>query len=186
LLDAAERVFERQLPDTVGLREVAAEGKVSHGLVTHYFGTYDAVVSAVIERRLARARSTAFAALAQATLADDGDEAPLLTVLIELFSDRPLMRLLAWALLSGRDLTAVVVPGQLARLVDGMAARLTSLGATVRRDRLEFATTAAIATLVGWSVAGSLFVRAAASDPIGHNELKRELRRMLRAYLALP
>lgn len=186
LLDAAERVFADHLPDSVGLREIAAEAAVSHGLVTHYFGTYDALVSAVIERRLGRARATAFAALAQSTLADDGDEAPLLTVLIELFSDRSLMRLLAWALLSGRDLTSIVTPGQLAQLVDGMAARLTALGTKVRRDRLEFATTAAIATLVGWSVAGPLFTRAAGGAPIGHAELKRELRRMLRAYLALP
>jgi hypothetical protein len=80
----------------------------------------------------------------------------------------------------------IIAPGQLARLVDGMAARLTVVGVNVRRDRLEFATTAAIATLVGWSVAGPLFVRAAGGEPIGHAELRRELRRMLRAYLALP
>jgi AcrR family transcriptional regulator len=186
LLDAAERVFEAHLPDSVGLREIAGEAAVSHGLVTHYFGTYDALVTAVIERRLGRARSTAFAALAQATLAEDGDEAPLLTVLIELFSDRALMRLLAWALLSGRDLTSVIAHGQLARLVDGMAARLTAGGVRVRRDRLEFATTAAIAALVGWAIAGPLFTRAAGGGPIGPVELKRELRRMLRAYVALP
>jgi hypothetical protein len=103
-----------------------------------------------------------------------------------LFADRALMRLLTWALLSGRDLTSVVAPGQLGRLIDGMAARLTALGTTVRRDRLAFATTAAIATLVGWSVAGPLFARAAGDAPIGHDELKRELRRMLRAYVTLP
>lgn len=186
LLDAAEAVFARQLPDAVGLREIAAEAEVSHGLVTHYFATYDGLVSAVIERRIERARTTAFAALAQATLAGDGDDAPLLTVLLELFSDRVLMRLFTWALLSGRDLTAVIGEGQLGRLIDGMAARLAALGTQVARERLEFAVLAAVAALVGWSVAGPMLARASGGAPLARDVLKQELRRMVRAYLLLP
>jgi TetR/AcrR family transcriptional regulator, repressor for neighboring sulfatase len=186
ILDAAERVFQDHLPDAVGLREIAAEAKVSHGLVTHYFGTYDGLVSAVVGRRVERARETAFSALAQATFAPSGDEAPLLTVLVELLADRMLMRLFTWAVLSGRDLSAVIGTGQLARLIDGMAARLTALGMPVRRDRLEFATTAAIAVLVGWAIAGPMFARATGREPLAPEELKREVQRMVRAYLALP
>jgi AcrR family transcriptional regulator len=186
LLDAAEAVFARHLPDAVGLREIAAEAQVSHGLVTHYFETYDGLVSAVIERRFGRARSTAFAALAQATLAEDGDDAPLLTVLIELFSDRVLMRLVAWALLSGRDLSAVIGPGQLGQLIDGMAARLAATGVETRRDRLEFTVVTMIAALVGWAVAGALFAGATGGPPIERDQLRRELRRMARAYLMAP
>ena len=186
LLDAGEAVFARQLPDAVGLREIAAEACVSHGLVTHYFATYEGLVSAVIERRMERARSTAFAALAQATLAAEGDDAPLLTVLIELFSDRVLMRLVAWALLSGRDLARVIGPGELGRLIDGMAVRLAAQGTPVARDRLEFAVVAAVAALVGWSIAGPLLARATGGEPFAPDALKRELRRMVRAYLLLP
>lgn len=110
----------------------------------------------------------------------------MLTVLVELLADRMLMRLFAWAVLSGRDLSAVIGAGQLARLIDGMAARLTALGMTVRRDRLEFATTAAIAVLVGWAIAGPMFARSTGREPLGQDELKREVQRMVRAYLALP
>src|SRR5438128_2211734 len=57
ILDAADRVFERFMPDEVGLKEVAREAGVSHGLLTHYFGTYDALVEAALERRVERARA---------------------------------------------------------------------------------------------------------------------------------
>src|ERR1043166_3753522 len=86
ILDAADRVFRDHLPDAVGLREIAAAAGVSHGLVTHYFATYEGLVNAVIERRLAAARTAAFAHLAQMTLA--ADEAPLLSILVDLLEDR--------------------------------------------------------------------------------------------------
>src|SRR5215468_1442686 len=101
ILDAADRVFRDHLPDAVGLREIAAAAGVSHGLVTHYFATYEGLVNAVIERRLAAARTAAFAHLAQMTLAPD--EAPLLSILVDLLEDRTLVRLLVWSFLTGRS-----------------------------------------------------------------------------------
>ena len=70
--------FRDHLPDAVGLREIAATAGVSHGLVTHYFSTYDGLVAAVIARRFDAARTAAFAHLAQMTFA--ADEAPLLVI----------------------------------------------------------------------------------------------------------
>jgi len=92
----------------------------------------------VIERRFGRARGTAFAALAHARWPR--------TVTMRRFTDRADRAILgsradaavAWALLSGRDLSAVIGPGQLGRLIDGMAARLAAKGAAIRRDRLNF------------------------------------------------
>src|SRR5215831_13022384 len=100
ILDAADLVFRDHLPDGVGLREIAAAAGVSHGLVTHYFATYDGLVAAVIARRLEAARTAAFAHLAQMTFA--ADEAPLLSVLVDLLEDRTLVRLLIWSFLTGR------------------------------------------------------------------------------------
>src|SRR5262245_62403134 len=82
ILDAADAVFRDHLPDAVGLREIAAAAEVSHGLVTHYFATYDGLVGAVIARRLDAARGRAFAQLAQMTFL--ADEAPLVSVLVDL------------------------------------------------------------------------------------------------------
>jgi AcrR family transcriptional regulator len=77
ILDAADAVFRDHLPDAVGLREIAVAAGVSHGLVTHYFATYENLVAAVLSRRLEAARSAAFAHLAQMTFT--ADEAPLLS-----------------------------------------------------------------------------------------------------------
>jgi len=59
-------------------------------------------------------------------------------VLIELFSDRVLMRLVAWALPQRSRSERGDRAGQLGRLIDGMAARLAATGAAIRRDRLDF------------------------------------------------
>ena len=56
ILEAAERVFATHLPDVVGLKDVAREAGVSHALVTHYFGTYSALVEATLERRFFKLR----------------------------------------------------------------------------------------------------------------------------------
>src|SRR5215510_10359824 len=113
ILDAADRVFREHLPDAVGLREIAAAAGVSHGLVTHYFATYDGLVAAVIARRLDAARTAAFAHLAQMTFATD--EAPLLAVLVDLLEDRTLARLIVWSLLTGRGVALLGSAGQVGR-----------------------------------------------------------------------
>jgi len=91
ILDAADAVFRDHLPDAVGLREIAAAAGVSHGLVTHYFATYEGLVAAVIARRLDAARTAAFAHLAQSMFT--ADEAPLLSVLVDLLEDHTLIQL---------------------------------------------------------------------------------------------
>src|SRR5215813_3343730 len=110
ILDAADRVFREHLPDAVGLREIAAEAGVSHGLVTHYFATYEGLITAVIARRLDAARTAAFAHLAQMTFAPD--EVPLLSMLVDLLEDRTLVRLLVWSILSGRSTEIIGRDGQ--------------------------------------------------------------------------
>src|SRR4051794_7784372 len=56
ILTAAERVFAEHVPDVVGLKEIAREAEVSHALVSHYFGSYEALVEATLERRLRAVR----------------------------------------------------------------------------------------------------------------------------------
>ncbi|MFB6986797.1 TetR/AcrR family transcriptional regulator [Streptomyces sp. NPDC056230] len=55
-MDAATDLIARHGPDGVGLRRVAETVGVTHGLVTHYFGTYRALVRAVLERENERKR----------------------------------------------------------------------------------------------------------------------------------
>ncbi|HEX3765397.1 MAG TPA: helix-turn-helix domain-containing protein [Kofleriaceae bacterium] len=185
ILDAADRVFRDHLPDAVGLREVAAAAGVSHGLVTHYFATYERLVAAVIARRLDVARTAAFAHLAQMTFAPD--EVPLLSVLVDLLEDRTLVRLLVWSLMSGRSAEIVGRDGQAGRLIDGMVARFAVVGTPVPRARLEFAAMVALASITGWAVLGEAMDRAfGRAAPVEIATLRTELQRMLRAYVAAP
>jgi len=57
ILDAAERVFAEKGPDAAGLKDVAAMAGVSHALVSHYFGSYDALVEETLARRTWRSSS---------------------------------------------------------------------------------------------------------------------------------
>ena len=185
ILDAAEAVFARRLPDEVGLRDVAERARTSHGLVTHYFGTYDRLVEAVLVRRLDAARELAFARLADVTLA--ADDIPLVSVLVDLLADRALMRLLAWAFLTGRGAPLLGRRGQLGRLVDAIAARLAARGAPVARARVEVTTIAAVTIITGLGVAGDALAHLLDRDaPLGADVLRVELQRMFRAYLGAP
>ena len=187
LLDAAERVFARSMPDEVGLKEIAQEAGVSHALVTHYFGTYAALVEATLERRAAAARGRILERLVTAGFSP-GRETALLEVLTDLVRDRLTMRLITWAVLSGRAHADNFFPTRargLALVVDGMEARLRASGdADVPRRRLEFAVMAAFAMAVGFATAGPAMHRA-----LGHegepdqDELLADMHAMLKAYV---
>ena len=180
ILDAADRVFAKTLPDAVGLRDLAREANVSHGLLTHHFGSYDALIASVIERRLTAMRTAAFGRLAQATFAPT--DSPLLDVLIDLLDDPTLTRLISWSLLTGRRV--IDTPGQLGQMIDAMHARLRALGSKATRERLEISVVMAISMVAGWSVAGPAIERAAGrAEPYPRDQLRRELHRMMRAYV---
>ncbi|HEX4416664.1 MAG TPA: TetR/AcrR family transcriptional regulator [Kofleriaceae bacterium] len=180
ILDAADRVFARELPDAVGLREIAAEAKISHGLVTHYFATYDNLVATVLERRLGAARAQAFAKLGQGF---DPRKQPLLDALIELLEDKALVRLIAWSALRGDPVFGKA--GGLGRLVDVLMAPLIAGGAKPDRTRFELALVFAMSTVMGWGVIGASLANGVGAR-IDRERLRTELQRMLFAYLGAP
>lgn len=56
ILEAAVRTLSQRGPAAIGLKEVAAEAGVSHALVAHYFGTYEALVEAAVGETLRTVR----------------------------------------------------------------------------------------------------------------------------------
>jgi len=186
IFDAAEHIFARFLPDEVGLKEIAGEAGVSHGLVTHYFGTYDALVEATLARRLDAARTEVLERLV-AVAFDSGQEFALLRVLMEMFRDPVVMRLLTWTILRGRsngtDFFATHVRG-LKLVVDAMEARLKALGAKVSRERLDFSVLAAVSMSLGIASAGDAIRKALGhDDALPDDELWAKMQAMLRSYL---
>lgn len=185
LLDAAESVFTTFMPDEVGLKEIARAAGVSHALVTHYFGTYAALVEATLERRATAARERIVHRLVTGVVPGEGTA--LLDELTALVRDRLTMRLLAWAILSGRTEHEGFFPARtrgLALVVDGVEARLRASGLVIPRARLEFSVMAALATALGFAIAGPTLSRALGHDAMPDDEVVVQLQAMLRAYLA--
>jgi TetR/AcrR family transcriptional regulator, repressor for neighboring sulfatase len=183
ILDAAERVFTRVMPDQVGLRDIAREAGISHALVTHYFGTYEGLARATLERRIGAARQQAITRLGSATFTPGN--MPLLEILLEVIEDPVMLRLVGWALLSGREDAMSSQPGALAPVLDAIEARARALGLPApSRPQLEFSVAAALALAFGLSVARAELERALdRPGALSLEALRTELPKMVWAYL---
>jgi AcrR family transcriptional regulator len=110
LLDAAERLLSEHGPDAIGLRDVAREARVSHGLITHYFKTYEGLVEAVFARRTERLAQTVVGTFRRTE--GQPDVTALVQLLLALVSEPMHLRLVAWATLSGRAQSVDYLPGR--------------------------------------------------------------------------
>lgn len=190
ILDAADRVFTDRLPDAVGLKEIAAEAGVSHGLVTHYFGTYDALVAATLERRIARLRETVVGIVAEAAARGALGAIDLFAehrrALAVAAREPATARLAVWAVMSGHadeaDFFPVRMKG-LKLLVDALVARGDYPSAS--REDLEFALAVQSAMVVVWSFGKNVVTGALgkASTPELEADFERRLEAMLAGYL---
>jgi TetR/AcrR family transcriptional regulator, repressor for neighboring sulfatase len=96
LVSAAAELFAARGPDGVSLREIAAHAGLNYGLIHQYVGSKDELLRLVI----AQSTSTTAARFAQA----DGVAEALELLQGPVGTDRPpYPRLLAWAILQGRD-----------------------------------------------------------------------------------
>ncbi|RKI51280.1 TetR/AcrR family transcriptional regulator [Corallococcus sp. AB049A] len=115
ILQAAEPLLVEQGPDRVGLQAVAKAAGVSHALVTHYFGTYEALVREVLLRR----NELMVASFREQLLAAEAppDAGQLLERFFSMVQQGRHGRLMAWALLSGRAEHMPLAPAQGLRLL---------------------------------------------------------------------
>ena len=98
ILDAAKQVFADQGPSKTHLKAVAKVAGVSHSLVTHYFGTVDALVEEVIEAHMLGVKATILDGLSTQPVQAEA----ILERVFKALSDPLQGRLMAWVLLSGR------------------------------------------------------------------------------------
>jgi AcrR family transcriptional regulator len=155
-------LFAAHGPDAVGLKEVAREAGVSHGLVTHYFGTYDALVEAALEHRVGATREAVLARLAAAGPVPEVGE--LLRVAFALFNDPVHVRLAVWAMLSGRagrvDFFATRQKG-MRRVADAVLQALEREGAAIDeevRREVDFAILLAVCASYGYALGRQPFL----------------------------
>ena len=149
ILSAALELFAQHGPDAVGLKEVAGQAGVSHGLVTHYFGTYEALVEAAFQEHVDRAQAATLGRVDE--LIEGGPKAWVALAAAHL-SDPTYGRLVVWALMSGRlgadDFITHRAQG-LRRLLDAIEGRFRG----VDRSKLEFAVILVMSASLGYSLA---------------------------------
>ena len=167
--------FAARGPDGVSLREIAAHAGLNYGLIHQYVGSKDELLRLVI----AHSTSTTAARFAQA--ADVGEALELLQGPVG--ADRPAYpRLLAWAILQGRDPRELAGPSPaLPKLIAMLPERPprpaapTETRPTVPRPidladdpRLRAAAVAALT--LGWSLFGTFVSHAAGLDDVAPAE----------------
>ena len=186
ILEAAERVFATHLPDVVGLKEVAREAGVSHALVTHYFGTYSALVEATLERRFFKLRDELVPMLME-LVAGDADPKVMIAAhrraIQKAASDPATVRLVTWALLSGRAAADDFFPHRmqgLKLLVDALEVR-----STAPREDLEFVLFASFGLTTMWTFGRRAFAGALGRKPTRELEdaFERRIDIMLETFL---
>ena len=167
---AADRLLAAHGPEDVGLAAVAREVGVTHGLVTHYFGTYVGLVREVFVRRN---RLAAAKVLEQITAArESGDFAALQRFAVEYVSDEHRARLFLWLRLhdTGRPRATGEGGGLLRALVDVLAQELPALtrGAGLPppgRDTLELLVLLTLAAGHGYAIGKDAWLRGLGLTP---------------------
>jgi TetR/AcrR family transcriptional regulator, repressor for neighboring sulfatase len=195
ILSAAERLITELGPDAVSLPKVAREVGVSHALITHYFGTYEQLVEAVLHNRM---RALAEEVLRRAFAAGVPERpAALLDLAWDMFEAGP-VRLFTWALLSKRlrptdpDSFPSRTKG-LRRLADTFQARRAEALAesglpALSQERTDFVILAGLSAIYGYAI-GREFFLAGLDKPITPESdvwFRRELTDTLRELLGLP
>jgi TetR/AcrR family transcriptional regulator, repressor for neighboring sulfatase len=176
LVSAAAELFAARGPDGVSLREIAARAGLNYGLIHQYVGSKDELLRLVIEQ----STSTTAARFAQA--GGVGEALELLQGPVG--ADQPQYpRLLAWAILQGRDPRELAGPSPaLPQLIAMLPEKGAGAGPADDLDLADDLTAddladdprlraAAIAALtLGWSLFGSFVSHAAGLDDVAPAE----------------
>ncbi|HUJ63146.1 MAG TPA: helix-turn-helix domain-containing protein [Kofleriaceae bacterium] len=186
ILDAAERVFGELYPDQAGLKDVADEAGVSHALVTHYFGTYDGLVEAALQRRVLALREQVIARLREAGAVSRPGE--LLGILFRALADPVHLRLMKYMVASERPggNTAFALQDHGLQMI---AAQVVEALAPRDAHRLipvtEIALLTAVAAAFGYATAKFALARAVGRPPSRalDEDVQHTLGAMLQSYL---
>ncbi|UJR86562.1 TetR/AcrR family transcriptional regulator [Sandaracinus amylolyticus] len=168
ILDAAKSLLAEHGPDAVGLKEVAKAAGVSHALVSHYFGTYDALVEAALREHMLETRAEMLQRIADVAHAGPAEWVEMCFEQVA----HPLSgRLVAWAILSGRMDSEDFFP----RRDQGMRFVADAIEARVRaqlgedrvpaREDVEFGILLVFSAALGYSVSRAVLWESLSKKP---------------------
>jgi AcrR family transcriptional regulator len=166
ILDSAVRIFSKHGPAACTLKDVAAEAGISHALITHYFGTYEALVEAAIGEAMGKVRERLITRMMKL-------QKPTPDTMVQLYLDIALEpwygRLVSWAFLNDRDATSSHVK-QLVPQMKLIAAATEYVfsdhpGGTPTRDQAEALLVAVWSMVVGYVGGNAFFWHALGRKP---------------------
>lgn len=177
ILTAAGELIARDGPDGVGLRRVAESVGVTHGLVTHYFGTYRALVRAVMVRENERHHQR----IREQIHADAGVPYAdaMVHVLLDTLTDEHYVRLWAWSTLHAEDV-GTTVSGNLRELVDAIQSGISAVlpeSQLPDRDRIESTVLLGLSAAYGYTLGKHVWLAGLGRDPaeVDHDSAFREV-----------
>ncbi|MCB9732121.1 MAG: TetR/AcrR family transcriptional regulator [Deltaproteobacteria bacterium] len=152
LVRVTQDLLAERGPAAIGVKDIARAAGVSHGLITHYFGSLDALVEESFRQHMVTVRAEVLGRIA-------GDPTLGLRGWIDLLWDtlsHPLYaRILGWAVLGGRVADAdtwIRREGGLAQAAEVLAARLPD----VPREDLEHGLVLTMTAAFGYALGGPL------------------------------
>ncbi|MFO0658398.1 MAG: helix-turn-helix domain-containing protein [Polyangiaceae bacterium] len=168
ILDSAESLIAVRGPDAIGLKEVAHAAGVSHALVSHYFGTFEALVEAVFERRSTELANQVIAKIGSDAFDVGGGQ--LLAFIATVVADPMHVRLMTWAMLSGRLASADFFPARvqgLRQIADALEHKIRSSmpSSTLRRDDIEMAILFATSAAYGYALGKDALLASMGREP---------------------
>ncbi len=187
ILKAAREILLREGPARVRLKQVAKRAGISHGLITHYFGTIEGLVEETFSTFVLEMRREWIRRFTQDGLnLRTGVEA-----FFESLSHPLYGRLVAWGLLTGRfeKPDAPLMNDQGIRLsVDAVEARVRERGGEVSREDLEYMFLIVMTSAVGYRLGRVLMWKGLGREPSEERdaEFRRRITKMIQAYLDLP
>lgn len=176
ILSAADELLESARPDEVTLRSIAAAAGVSHGLITHYFGSYEGVVRAVLARRQQAAIAEVVERLAALESAEDARA--LLDVTLDFLLDAQRTRLRVWLEMHGQ---APERDGKLALLVTFTTAQVNRVRERALRPPLPQERVADVVQVVRAAARG---YATGERTPEGDARFRETLIAMVQAFFA--
>ena len=154
ILQTAQRLIAERGPDRIGLKEIAQEAGISHALINHYFGSYEALVDETIRAQVSSFRESL---LTRVAATRELSPAQWLRATLELYSRPGAGRLMLWAMMTGRLSGPDAFPRKdqgLRKTADVLEERLRALVGKmpVERQELELLLVIALTSIWGYAL----------------------------------
>lgn len=179
ILETARRLIGEHGPDSIGLKEIAVEAGISHALINHYFGSYEALVDEVVGSEVRGFRERLLAQMQTATTLSPAE---WLKATLDELTQKGRGRLMLWAMMSGRLSGPDAFPRReqgLRKTADVIEERVTSLLGKMPLSRLELETMLVITIASTWGYAIGRDVLWAAAGRKQNAELDAAFRDLL-------